>query len=80
MTVYKQAHQIFEKWENDKPYELGLKHRSSGQYQMYKVFAKDINEARRLSDFWLSDSGNRKEGWVVQYVLPFRQSSSSSQS
>ena len=68
-TVYKQAHEIFNKWEKDKTYELGLRHTTTGQYDIMKMYAKDIDEARRLSGFWLSDTGKRKEGWVVQYVL-----------
>jgi hypothetical protein len=68
MTKYKKAHEIFDKWEKDKTYEMGL--RNDQKYEIHKIYAKDIDEARRLSGFWLTDSGRRKEGWKVQYVLP----------
>ena len=68
MRIYKKPDQIFDKWEGDKTYELGLKD-FDGDYEILKIYAKDINEARRLSEFWLTDSGKRKNRWKVQYVL-----------
>jgi len=69
MRIYKKAHEIFDKWEQDKTYELGLYHLMSGKYDIMKMYAKDIDEARRLANYWISDNGKRKEGWQVKYVL-----------
>ena len=72
MNRYKQPEEIFEKREGDKTYELGLYHFMTSAYETMKIYAKDVDEARRLANFWLSDIGRRKEGWQVKYVLPVR--------
>lgn len=69
--AYKKANEIFDPWPNDKQYDMGLID-PDGFYDIRVIFAKDINEARRLSGFWLSDSGLRQQGYKVKYVLPSR--------
>lgn len=69
--IYKQPLQIFDKWENDKGYYLVIGSKKSNEMESKVIYAKDIKEARRLAQFWLSDAGLALD-WKVLGVEPVR--------
>lgn len=71
MKVYKKAPQIFEKWEGDRTYIVTLSEKGGGQMDSWIIYAKDIQEARRLSQFHLGDAGLGLK-WKIMGVEPKR--------
>ena len=71
MTTYKKASQIFDKWDNDKTYIVTLVEKGGEKMDSWIIYAKDIQEARRLSQFWLGESG-KGIAWKILGVEPKR--------
>jgi hypothetical protein len=72
VTVYKKANQIFDRWENDKTYIVTLVSKTgNSEMDSWIIYSKDIQEARRLSQFWLGESGKGLT-WKILGVEPKR--------
>jgi len=67
---YKHPHEIFDKWKSDKIYNMHLTNRLSKEILTKVIYAKNITEARRLSQFWLGDQKEYPHEWKILGVSP----------